>query len=395
MRPRRVFLLVMDSVGCGGAPDAARFGDEGTDTLGHIAQHLGGLHLPNLASLGLGNAHHVEGVPPVDPARGAWGCMREASVGKDTTTGHWELAGLVSERPFAHYPDGFPDEIMARWTKEAGVAGYLGNRPASGTRIIQELGAEHMATGLPIVYTSADSVFQIAAHEEVVPLERLYDMCRAARRVLDDYGVARVIARPFVGTPEEGFTRTYDRHDFSLAPTGETVLDQLFAAGLEVIGVGKIEDIFAGRGITRSIRTHGNAHGMEVTTDLARGWEGTGLVFINLIDFDSLYGHRRNPEGYGRALEEFDAALGGLLDALGRGDLLMITADHGCDPTFEATTDHTRERVPILAHGPGLGVGPLGERGTYADVASTIADIFGVPGTGVGTSFWRILEGRA
>ena len=378
---RRVFLLILDSVGCGALPDAAAFGDEGADTLGHVAEAVGGLRLPALERLGLGCLHPIAGVRAVDGPVALWGRMAEASSGKDTTTGHWEIAGLPLEAPFATFPDGFPEDLLATFRSRVG-RGILGNRPASGTAIIEELGAAHMQGGDLIVYTSADSVFQIAAHEDVVPLEELYEACRIARELCDDHNVARVIARPFVGTPG-GFTRTYNRKDFSMTPPAPTMLDVLVEAGIEVTGVGKIHDIFAGRGLTRSVHTSGNDDGMERTIELARS-AGPGLVFTNLIDFDMLYGHRNDASGYAAALERVDALLPRLEQALVPGDRVVLTADHGCDPTHPGT-DHTREYVPLLLFGPGIAGGPCGTRRTFADVAETVLSVFGLPPMGTGT----------
>jgi len=386
--PGRVFLLVLDSVGCGALPDAAAYGDEGADTLGHVAAAVGGLRLPALERLGLGCLHAIEGVRPVADAGGVWGRMAEASRGKDTTTGHWEIAGVPLDEPFALFPDGFPDAILRPFERATG-RGILGNRAASGTVIIEELGAEHVETGDLIVYTSADSVFQIAAHERVVPLEELYAACRAARTLCDEHRVARVIARPFVGEPG-GFTRTYNRRDFSMAPPAPTLLDRLVGAGVEVTGVGKIEDIFAGRGITRSVHTSGNEDGMRSALELART-AGPGLVFANLIDFDMLYGHRNDARGYSRALERVDAFVPDLERALAPGDVVIVTADHGCDPTFPGT-DHTREHVPLLAFGPGLRGGPCGTRRTFADVAETVLALFGLPAMGTGEAVAGIAD---
>ncbi len=383
----RVFVVVMDSVGCGAMPDAAAFGDAGTDTLGHTAMEAGGLDLPNLTRLGLGNLHEILGVEPQAEPLASFGVMHEASAGKDTTTGHWEIAGLVSPRAFTTYPDGFPPEITQPWLEACGLSGFLGNYPSSGTEILDRLGEEHLRTGLPILYTSADSVFQVAAHEDVIPPARLYEICEAARRVLEPHFVARVIARPFVGERAGEFQRTYNRHDFSLKPTAPTVLDRLIEAGTPVLGVGKISDIFAGQGISESFRTEGNADGMERLLELAREQRGPALVFVNLIDFDMLYGHRRDPAGYAAALEAFDRDLGPVLDALGPADLLLVTADHGCDPTYAATTDHTREQVPLLAYRPGVPGVPLGVRSSFADLGQTVAQAFGLAPLPAGRSF--------
>ena len=392
VRLQRVFLVVLDSVGCGALPDAHLFGDEGTDTLGHTAQAVGGLNLPCLGALGLGNIHPILGVEPAAAPLASWGVMHEASAAKDTTTGHWEMTGLLSPVPFATYPEGFPPEIMEAWLAATGLPGFLGNRPASGTQILDELGPRHLETGWPIVYTSADSVFQIAAHERIIPLERLYELCRAARRILDPYRVARVIARPFLGDGPGQFARTYNRHDFSMEPPAPTLLDRLHQAGREVVGVGKIDDVFSGRGLTRSVRTHGNADGLTRLLELAGSVTGPALVFANLIDFDMLYGHRRNPAGYARALEEADPGLAQLVERLGPQDLLLLTADHGCDPTFTGSTDHTREQVPLLAYRPEHPGVPLGQRDTFADVGQTIAEALGIGLLSAGSSFLSQLD---
>ncbi|MEW5855177.1 MAG: phosphopentomutase [Myxococcota bacterium] len=376
---RRACVIVLDSVGMGEMPDAPRYGDTGADTLGHIAQAMGGLHVPTLEGLGLGNVTRptpLAGVQRVAHPRGSYGKMSERADGKDTTTGHWEMAGYVVPRPFSYYPKGFPPEILDRWCAEIGVSGVLGNKPASGTEIITELGEEHERTGKPIVYTSADSVFQVAAHESVVPLEKLYDWCRKARKILDEHNVARVIARPFVGQKGK-YTRTYNRHDYSLVPSQPTVLDHLKAAGLPVVGVGKIPDIYADRGITEKVHTEGNADGINRTVELLKTRED-GLIFTNLVDFDMMYGHRRDPKGYHQALLDFDKGLPRILEALREGDLLMITADHGNDPTFPGS-DHTREYAPLICFAPSRKEGSdLGVRGSFADLGETLREGFGL-----------------
>ncbi len=380
----RAVLVVLDSVGVGSLPDAAGFGDEGANTLVHVAERCGGLRLPHLGTLGLGNIVRVPGVPPVPAPLASWGRMAERSRGKDTLNGHWELMGLVLDRPFALFPGGFPPELIAAFEDRTGVRGVLGNKAASGTEIIAELGDEHVRTGHPIVYTSADSVFQIAAHEEVVPVDALYAMCLRTREVCDDWLIGRVIARPFIGRAG-AFSRTTNRRDFSMPPPGKTALDILLEAGLDVTGVGKIENIFAGRGIARSFPSHGDAEGMSlVRRELAAARRG--LVFANLVDFDTLYGHRNNAAGYGAALEAFDAELGRLLACLGPRDMLIVTADHGCDPAFPGT-DHTREYVPLLVYGPGLPARSLGDRSTFADVGASVLDVFGLKLEGPGRSF--------
>jgi phosphopentomutase len=374
----RVVLVVLDSCGCGAMPDAARYGDEGADTLGNLSRKVGGMRLPNLEAYGLGHLTAIEGVPPAAQPRGAFGKMREASAGKDTTTGHWEMAGLQVDKPFPTFPHGFPKEMIDAFAKEIG-RGVLGNKPASGTTILDELGPEHMKTGAVIVYTSADSVFQIAAHEQVVPIEELYRICEIARRYCDALPIARVIARPFIGSPG-AFKRTYNRRDFSMPPPEPTVLDAIAKAGLPVVGVGKIWDIFAGQGVTENVHSEGNRDGLERTLDAIERLE-RGLVFLNLVDFDMLYGHRRDPAGYYKALQEFDAYLPKIVAKLGPRDLLLITADHGNDPTFHGT-DHTRELVPILAIG-GSSLSSagrdLGTRAGFYDIGQTLADAFGLP----------------
>jgi phosphopentomutase len=388
MDHRRFLILVADSAGCGALPDAREYGDEGSDTIGNTSRAVGGLALPTLGRMGLGHLTAIAGVPP-DPRPAAFhGKMAERSHGKDTITGHWEMMGVVLKEGLALFPDGFPDEILDPFVRATGVPGILGNRAASGTAIIQELGEEHQRTGKPIVYTSADSVFQIAAHEETVPLETLYAWCRTARRLLDPHRVARVIARPFVGTPG-GYVRTYNRKDFSIATPGPTVLEKLVEAKVPVVGVGKIPDIFDRRGITDELHTEGNADGLAKTEALLDRVDH-GLVFVNLVDFDMLYGHRNDPQGYARALEELDRALPRLLGKLRPGELCALTADHGCDPTTPST-DHSREYVPLVVHAAGGGGGSLGTRGSFADLGATVADYFGVA-TEVGTSFLGALR---
>jgi phosphopentomutase len=373
---RRVILITLDGVGVGAQPDAATYGDEGADTLGHVALACGGLHLPNLVRLGLGNVAPVAGVSPVVAPLAAHGRMLEMSAGKDTTTGHWEIAGLIQQRPFPSFPCGFPAEIMAAFRRETGLD-PLGNTAASGTEILRQLGEEHCRTGRPIVYTSVDSVFQIAAHEEIICVDALYDLCRVARKILDPYRICRVIARPFKGKGAEDFKRTHRRRDFSLEPNGITLLDRLRGANLEVHGVGKIRDIFAGRGITSATCSSGNTDGMEKTLKALSCVE-KGLIFTNLVDFDTLYGHRLDPVGFGRALEEFDRWLPDFMAAMEKDDLLIITADHGCDPTTPGT-DHTREYVPLLCwHKKAESGYPLGVRRTFADIAATVANLFSI-----------------
>ena len=333
----------------------------------------------------------VQGLPRAERPEGSFGRCAERSPGKDTSTGHWEMMGCVLTEQFPVFPDGFPPAIIDEFLARTGLPGVLCNAPASGTEVIERLGPEHLASGKPIVYTSADSVFQVAAHEEHFGLERLYAVCEAARAILDPYGVGRVIARPFVGEPG-AFQRTYNRRDYSMEPPCETALDRLHAAGVPVVGVGKIEDIYAGRGVGVSIHTEGNRDGMRAVVEEARTREG-GLVFVNLVDFDMLYGHRRDPEGYRRALEEFDRDLPGLEAELRPGDVVLITADHGNDPTNTETTDHTREYVPLLAFGPGLRAGvDLGTRDSFADIGATVEELFGLASPGPGRSFLTALQ---
>jgi phosphopentomutase len=380
---RRAVILVADGVGCGHAPDAAAYGDAGADTLGNIARALGGLTLPSLEALGLGHLTTIAGVPGATAPRGAWGAMREASAGKDTITGHWEMAGLVTTDAMPTFPSGFPPEITDALRTAAG-RGLLGNRTASGTQIIDELGPRHLATGDLILYTSADSVLQIAAHEEVVPLDELHRICAAARVIADRHRIGRVIARPFVGRPG-AFRRTYNRRDYSLVPPTPTLLDHLSDAGREVIGVGKISDIFAGRGLTRSLHSEGNADGLRLTLEALAELE-RGLLFVNLVDFDMLYGHRNDVPGFARALAELDAWLPTFEAALRPGDVAFITADHGNDPTTPGT-DHTRERVPLLAFGPGVRAAPLGTRASFCDLGQTIAAALDAAPLDRGSSF--------
>jgi phosphopentomutase len=381
---RRVILLVLDSVGVGALPDAADYGDEGSNTLVNIARAVP-LRIPELQELGLTSIVTLPGIAPASQPAASFGKMAEASPGKDSTTGHWELMGLVLPRAFPVFAHGFPPALIQEFERRIGRA-TLGNVPASGTAIIDQLGAEHMRTGAPIVYTSADSVFQIAAHEEVVPLEELYRYCRVAYDLaVVELGVGRVIARPFIGGPGQ-FTRTPRRRDFSLPPTGETVLDRLHAAGHQVIGIGKIEDLFAGRGITRAVHGETDDENMDVVEE-SLSTVAQGLIVANLVDFDMKYGHRNDVEGYARNLERFDVRLAALRPQLAPEDLLIITADHGNDPTTPST-DHSREYVPLLVVGPRVLAGRnLGVRGTYADVGQTLAEIFDVGPMPHGSSF--------
>jgi len=381
---KRVFLIVLDSCGIGALPDAAQFGDAGTNTL-RACTETGLLHIPNMIAAGLGNIDGVDCLPKTDTPTGAYGRLAEKSMGKDTTIGHWEIAGLVSDDPLPTYPDGFPEEVLQPFRQVTG-RGILANAPWSGTAVIEKYGAEHMQTGDLIVYTSADSVFQIAAHEDIVPPEQLYAYCRAARKILQGkHGVGRVIARPFIGTPGN-FKRTANRHDFSLEPPKKCLPEAVQAAGLDSIGVGKIYDIFAGVGITEHILNKSNADGMAHTMDYAAK-DFKGLCFVNLVDFDMLYGHRRDAAGYAKALNAFDAWLGAFLQKLGKEDLVLITADHGCDPSYEKSTDHTREYVPVLALGQQIRPANLGTRDSFADIAATVADILQIQLDTPGKSF--------
>jgi phosphopentomutase len=382
---RRAVILVLDGVGAGAAPDADAYGDAGSDTLGNLARAVGGLELPNLAASGLGHVAPIAGVPPAGAPRGAWGTMRPASAGKDSTTGHWEIAGVHLARPFPTYAHGFPAEVVAAFAEATGRP-VIGNVVGSGTAIIDEYGAEHQRTGAWILYTSADSVFQVAAHEETVPLDELYAACETARRMLvPPHDVSRVIARPFSGPPG-AYARTANRRDFSLAPPEETLIDALAAAGVPRAGVGKVDDLFAGRGI-RSRHTAANAEGIAAIIEWLRGGSG-GLLLANLVDFDQLYGHRNDVAGFYQALREFDAALPTLRAALREDDLLFITADHGNDPTTPST-DHARERVPLLLLGDRVRPAGVGERATFSDLGATVAEWLGVQFRGRGTSFLR------
>lgn len=373
---RRALVIVLDGVGAGEAPDAAEYGDVGSNTIGNLARAAGGLNLPNLGALGFGCITEIAGVPAPAAPRGAFGRMREVNPGKDSVSGHWEIGGVHLARPFPTYPDGFPAAVIAAFEAAIGTR-TIGNVVASGTEIIQRLGAEHVRTGFPIVYTSADSVFQIAAHEEVVPLERLYELCRIARAQLTgEHGVGRVIARPFLGQADN-FQRTGNRRDFSIEPTAPTILDRLKAAGWPVVAIGKIVDLFAGRGMTEQRLTHNNGEGMAAITAALDATE-RGFLMANLVDFDMLWGHRNDVPGFQRGLELFDAWLPEVLRRLRDDDLLIITADHGNDPTT-ASTDHAREFVPILMAGPRVRGGvDVGTRLTFADLAATLATHFGL-----------------
>ena len=382
---KRIFLFVLDSCGIGAMPDSESFGDVGVNTLRSCATSPN-LNIPYLIAAGLGNADGVDYLPKTDTPTGAVARLKEASMGKDTTIGHWEIAGLISPDPLPTYPEGFPQEILDAFEAATG-RGCLCNLPYSGTDVIRDYGKEQLETGKWIVYTSADSVFQVAANEELIPLEELYDACHKARNILrGKHGVGRVIARPFVGNPGTGFKRTSNRHDYSLEPPAETMLDAIKAAGLASIGVGKIHDIFAGIGTTEHVYNTSNTNGMEHAMHYA-GQDFTGLCFVNLVDFDMLYGHRRDIEGYAAALNEFDAWLPGFMEKLGDEDLVMITADHGCDPAYTATTDHTREYVPLVILGKGVKPVNLGTRTSFADIAATVTELLGVKYENPGKSF--------
>ncbi|HMQ05339.1 MAG TPA: phosphopentomutase [Pyrinomonadaceae bacterium] len=375
MKFRRICLIVLDSAGIGEMPDAAAWGDAGSDTLGNVFR-LRPVRVPNLQRLGIGNIRELQHVPPAHQPLGSFGKCTLASNGKDTTTGHWEMAGIILEKAFPTFPNGFPASIVERFASEAGVPGILGNVPASGTEIIKELGEEHIRTGKPIVYTSADSVFQIAAHEEVVPVERLYEMCAIARRILDgDDRVGRVIARPFVGETAETFRRTENRHDYAVPPPKQNLLPILKYAGLDVVCIGKIASIYDSMGVTEDLSAKNNDQTIDQTLNALKA-ETQGLIFSNLVDFDMLFGHRRDPEGYAEALEHFDSRLPEIFGAMTPEDLLVITADHGNDPTFPGS-DHTREYVPLLVYGKKAKAGvDLGTRSSLADIGQTIAENF-------------------
>ncbi|RBP89518.1 phosphopentomutase [Cytobacillus firmus] len=387
----RVFLIVMDSVGIGEAPDADKFGDKGADTIGHIAEKMNGLKMPNMGKLGLSNISEIKGIEKAEKPMAFYTKMQEASNGKDTMTGHWEIMGLNIQTPFRVFPNGFPQELISELEARTGRK-IIGNKPASGTEILVELGEEHMKTGALIVYTSADSVLQIAAHEDIIPIEEQYKICKIARELtLDEkYMVGRVIARPFIGEPGN-FQRTSNRHDYALKPFDRTVMNEMADSGLDVLAIGKISDIFDGEGVTEAIRTTSNMDGMDKLIETFEK-EFTGLSFLNLVDFDALFGHRRDPEGYGKALEEFDERLPEVFEKMQDGDLLMITADHGNDPVHHGT-DHTREYVPLLVYSKDMEEGqelPISE--TFADIGATIADNFNVKMPAFGKSFLNQLK---
>lgn len=377
---KRIFTIVLDSLGVGALPDAAQYGDAGADTLGHIAEHVEGLNIPNLQKLGMANLHTLKGVPPVEQPLGKYTKLSEKSRGKDTMTGHWELMGLETKVPFKTFDEtGFPSELIAELEKRCGKR-VIGNKSASGTEILEELAEEEIATGAMIVYTSADSVLQICGNEETFDLANLYRCCEIARELCmrEEWKVGRVIARPYLGRKRGEFKRTSNRHDYAVAPSGKTALNALKEAGLDVIGVGKINDIFCGEGITRACKSKSSVHGMEQTIEIAET-DFTGLCFVNLVDFDALWGHRRDVKGYGGELEAFDVKLGQLLEKLGEEDLLILTADHGNDPVHTGT-DHTREKIPFLAYSKAfVKGGPLPEEDSFAVVGATIAANFGVP----------------
>ncbi|MBI5493108.1 MAG: phosphopentomutase [Deltaproteobacteria bacterium] len=386
---KRAVIIVFDGMGIGELPDAGDYKDEGSDTLDNMIRAAGGIDLPNLSSFGLGLIEGVTAVKKAAAPLASWGRMKEASPGKDTATGHWEMAGIILKKPFATFPNGLPKKMMDRFEKETGY-GYLGGMPASGIGVLDEFGAEHMKTGRLIVYTSADSVFQIAAHEEVVPVEELYRVCRIARGFLDGYDIGRVIARPFIGRPGE-FKRTDRRKDWPVEPPGELVIERIKAKGLPVVGIGKIGDIFVHKGVTEEVHTTGDCDGMDKTIDALKRVK-EGLIFTNLVDFDTSYGHRNDAKGYAKALEVIDRRLPEAVSLLNENDVLFITADHGCDPTTPST-DHSREYVPLLAFGKGLKRVSLGTRETFADLGQTLAGIFGVGPIGNGRSFLKEIAG--
>ena len=390
MKAERVVIILLDGVGVGALPDAEKYGDAGSNTLANTAGAVGGLRLPNLERLGLGNIEKIEGVQPLSNPEAAYGKMNQKSAGKDTITGHWEIAGIIMDKPFPTYPNGFPSEIIDRFEELIGRK-ILGNVAASGTKIIEEYGREHIKTGFPIVYTSADSVFQIAVHEDVIPVAELYDICIKARKLLvGKHAVGRVIARPFVGKPGQ-FVRTPNRKDFTLEPPKENLLDCIFKAGMEVIGIGKIGDIFAERSLTEIIKTKDNMEGIERTKDFLSSGFKRGLIFTNLVDFDSRYGHRNNPKGFAAALEEFDKRLPEIISFLKDRDILVITSDHGCDPTTPST-DHSREYVLLLIYGKRIKAVNLGIRNTFADLGASVADLLGAALPPEGESFAGLLS---
>ncbi len=382
----RVIIFVLDGVGAGAAPDADLYGDVGSNSLSNTAAAVGGLNLPNLEALGFGRITPMKGVTPVDPARGSFGKLTPCSAGKDSVTGHWELMGIFLKEPFPVFPDGFPPAVIQKFKELTGLD-VLANKPASGTAVIQEYGEEHMRTGKPIVYTSADSVFQIAAHEDVIPIEKLYEICEISRKMLvGEYGVGRVIARPFVGERAGEFERTSRRHDYPRFPESDTIMDKLITAGFEVYATGKIDDLFGHRGISVTNHTTNNHDTILATIDFIKK-DFNGLLFANLIEFDQIYGHRNDPRGYADALEEFDRSIPQIVGNLGAGDIVMVVSDHGVDPTTEST-DHSREFSPLLIFGDRIKANvDLGVRKSFADVGATIADIFTLQPPQIGSSF--------
>lgn len=382
---KRITVIVLDGVGIGAAPDAAQYGDVGSNSIGNTARVLGGMDLPNMAAIGLGNIFNIKGLPPTGQPKGGYGKMRPKSAGKDTIAGHWEMMGIYLPEPSPTYPEGFPAEIIDQFERAIGRE-TLANKPASGTEIIKELGEEHMRTGKPIVYTSADSVFQIAVHEDIISVEELYEICKTAREILKgQHAVGRVIARPFIGTNADNFTRTDNRRDFSRSPDSDTILDKLYKTGYEVWSVGKIDDIFVHRGITQKNHTLSNRESTQVMLNLLeKTFEG--LLFVNLIEFDMVYGHRNDPQGYYGALKNFDDAIPLIQNRITAEDLVIISSDHGVDPTTEST-DHSREYVPLLAFGPNVCGVDLGIRETFADVGATIAENFNLDPPMIGSSF--------
>ncbi|MEJ2054278.1 MAG: phosphopentomutase [Calditrichaceae bacterium] len=388
---KRAIVIIIDGVGVGEMPDAAKYGDEGSNTLSNMAKVLDGLNLPNLEKLGLGRIAEIKGLDNNLPVIGCYGKMSELSKGKDSTTGHWELAGLVVDKAFPTYPNGFPPDVINTFTNRINLQ-VLGNKAASGTEIIKELGEEHVKTGKPIVYTSADSVFQIAAHEQVIPVNKLYEICETAREILTgEHAVARVIARPFIGTNADNFTRTRARKDFSVKPFGRTLHQILQENGIQTVGIGKINDLYANTGIMKNIHTKSNTEGMAALSDELDKTK-SGFIMANLVDFDMLWGHRNNPSGFYQGLREFDRWLPDFMKRLTPEDLLIITANHGNDPTT-ASTDHSREYVPILIYGRKVRSGQnIGVRETFADLQATLAEYFDVPSTGAGKSFLNLLN---
>lgn len=387
---KRVIWIILDSVGCGEQPDAKRFGDEGTNTLAHVWEYNKGLKIPNMINMGLGNIDGMVAVPKTENPTATYFKSKELSDGKDTTVGHWEMVGIETKVAFPTYPNGFPDEIIDEFVKLTGVPGVLGNCTASGTEIIKNLGKEHELTGKPIVYTSADSVFQIACNVDHMPLERLYELCKIARKILvGKHNVSRVIARPFVGT-EGNYERTSDRRDYAILPPTNNLLSHICEAKLPSVGVGKIEDIFAGVGISEAIHTKDNMDGVDKTLDYMKTVD-EGLIFTNLVEFDSKWGHRNDPAGYGKGLEDFDARLPEIMAALRDEDILIINSDHGCDPTTPGT-DHTREHIPVLVYGKKIPSKNLGVRNSFADIGQTIAEYLGVEKISIGESFLEELK---